>query len=291
MILDGAPVAGITSPKIRALLAYLALEAEEAHSRESLAELLWPDRRPGVAAQNLRQALSRLGKVLPPGAAPLVLADRHALQFNRASPHRVDVIEFMEQIEATRAHTHRQIEHCRRCAGRLATAASLYRGELLHGVIADSPQLDEWSLLKREWLRREALGALEVLADHWLWLRDYRRAYRTAWRLVELYAWREAGHRKVMRALAGMGRRSEALAQYESLRRILRLDLGVEPAARAPIYTSRSRAGSRAAGPQQLETKSCQWPAVCPRCIRPSWGGPNSCPRFPNVSISPVATC
>ncbi|MGD8586414.1 MAG: BTAD domain-containing putative transcriptional regulator, partial [Chloroflexota bacterium] len=41
--------------------------------------------------------------------------------------------------------------------------------------------------------------------------------------------WHEEGYRQLMRALDGMGLRSDALAQYESCREILKSELGVEP--------------------------------------------------------------
>ena len=43
VLLDGEPVTGFDSDKVRALLAYLALEADRPHRREKLAGLLWPD--------------------------------------------------------------------------------------------------------------------------------------------------------------------------------------------------------------------------------------------------------
>jgi DNA-binding SARP family transcriptional activator len=41
--LAGEPVTSFESDKVRALLAYLAVEADRPHRRESLAGLLWPD--------------------------------------------------------------------------------------------------------------------------------------------------------------------------------------------------------------------------------------------------------
>ena len=41
--LDGAPVSGFAYTKVRALLAYLAIEAERPQTRAYLAALLWPD--------------------------------------------------------------------------------------------------------------------------------------------------------------------------------------------------------------------------------------------------------
>ncbi|MGD9146963.1 MAG: alpha/beta hydrolase, partial [Anaerolineae bacterium] len=42
--LDGKPVTSFESDKVRALLAYLAVEVGQPHRREKLAGLLWPDR-------------------------------------------------------------------------------------------------------------------------------------------------------------------------------------------------------------------------------------------------------
>ena len=43
VIVDEAAVSGFASDKVRALLAYLAVEAGQPQRREKLAGLLWPD--------------------------------------------------------------------------------------------------------------------------------------------------------------------------------------------------------------------------------------------------------
>ena len=61
--MEGVPIAGFESQKVRALLVYLALEADCPHTREELAGLLWPNhdsrmkqfpnsRKPSVSIQN-----------------------------------------------------------------------------------------------------------------------------------------------------------------------------------------------------------------------------------------------
>ena len=54
--LDGTPVTHFESARVRALLALLAAEAERPHTREAIAELLWPERPPGAALADLRHA-------------------------------------------------------------------------------------------------------------------------------------------------------------------------------------------------------------------------------------------
>src|SRR5262245_56823700 len=53
-----------TSKKLAALLAYLACTAPQAHSRDKLMTLLWGSHFDAQARQNLRQALTRLRRVL-----------------------------------------------------------------------------------------------------------------------------------------------------------------------------------------------------------------------------------
>src|SRR5262245_42470236 len=54
----------LTSKKLAALLAYLACTAPQAHSRDKLMTLLWGSHFEAQARQNLRQALTRLRRVL-----------------------------------------------------------------------------------------------------------------------------------------------------------------------------------------------------------------------------------
>src|SRR5688500_4719531 len=58
----GGVAIDIAARKTRALLAYLALSAGQAHSREKLAALLWSDRGDKQAHSSLRQALVELGR-------------------------------------------------------------------------------------------------------------------------------------------------------------------------------------------------------------------------------------
>ncbi len=54
------PTATLESDKSRALLAYLAVESAQAHRRDVLVGLLWPDSPEEVARRNLRQAIYSL---------------------------------------------------------------------------------------------------------------------------------------------------------------------------------------------------------------------------------------
>src|SRR5215216_4451151 len=94
--LDGRSVAGFDYDKVRALLAYLAVEADRAHRRAVLAGLLWPDQLEQAAHNSLRQALATLRRAIADQAAaiPFLHITREAIQFNLASDSALDVAAF-----------------------------------------------------------------------------------------------------------------------------------------------------------------------------------------------------
>jgi predicted ATPase/DNA-binding SARP family transcriptional activator len=243
--LDGQPVTGFKSNKVRALLAYLAVEADRPHRREVLAGLLWPDWPDRDAMSSLRYTLSDLRQAIGDREAdpPYLLISRETLQFNQASGHWLDVAAFTELVAGDRGHPH-ITEH-------LAEAVGLVHGDFLEGfTVGDSPVFEEWVLLTRERLARQVSSALHELAAIHERRGEYGQAQAWAWRQLELEPWDEAAHQALMRALALGGQRSAALAQYESCRRVLAEELGVEPGEETTRWYQQIRDGKlRAPGP------------------------------------------
>ena len=91
-------ITNFKSNKVRALLAYLAVEADKLHRRESLAGLLWPDWPNRDALSNLRYTLSDLRNAIGDRASdpPFLTISRESLQFNLISNFQVDVRDFVE---------------------------------------------------------------------------------------------------------------------------------------------------------------------------------------------------
>jgi DNA-binding SARP family transcriptional activator len=220
--LDGEPAIGFESDKVRALLAYLAVEADRPHSRDKLAGLLWPEWPDRDARNNLRYALSNLRQVIKDREAtpPFLHISRQSIQFNGDSDAWNDVITVDRLLKAPRP-TVQELEE----------TVDLYRGEFLEGFsIGDSVPFEEWVLFKREQLNRQMLSALRHLAATYEERGEYSRALPYAWRQVELEPWQEQAHRQLMRLLALNGQRGAALAQYETCRQALAEELDVEPA-------------------------------------------------------------
>ena len=231
-VLDETVVSGFRSNKNRALLAYLAAEAGQVFSRDALAGLFWPDQPEDAARLNLRQSLFRLGQLLHRGnpRPPFLNITRQDVSFDPASDHWLDIVTFSNLIKTCQTHTHPGRAACAPCAARLTQAMAIYQAEFMSGFFLEgSIAFEEWMLLKREWLRHQALSALGDLAAYHLEQGALEEAYRFARRRIELDAYNEDAYRQAMLALAQAGRRSEALAQFEICSKLLDDELGVEP--------------------------------------------------------------
>jgi DNA-binding SARP family transcriptional activator len=153
--LDGQPMTGLHSDKVRALLFYLAVEADRRpdghlrpHRRESLAGLLWPDYPERSARTNLSNALSNLRTALGDreADAPYFHVSREAIQFCVQSDCWMDAAAFGNLVEC----------------GNWEEAIDLYRGPFLEGFsLSDSPPFEQWTLVVRERLQRQMMAALE----------------------------------------------------------------------------------------------------------------------------------
>ena len=207
--LDGQPLRGFESDKVRALLAYLAVESDRAHSREKLAALLWPEAADDHAHACFNQALYNLRSVLGERQAPqpFLTISRQAVQLNPQCDCRVDVNTFGELLEQCVRHAHPRRETCAECAARLEQAAALYRGDFLEGFnLANSIPYDEWAMVAREQLHQQLLSALAELTAYYEGQGEVSRALGYARRFVELDPLWEAGLRSLLRMLALDGR-------------------------------------------------------------------------------------
>ena len=212
---NGRPIIHFRSANTQGLLAYLALEADRAHARDSLATLFWPDQPTATARHNLRQTLYQLRRLLEPADPPFLLITRQTVQFNRSADCDLDVARFLDGLERRN----------------LAVAETLYAGDLLAGFNCDSPLFEAWARRQQERLHRLALTALHELTAQRLQQGGdaYAAALVAARRQLELEPWRETAHRQLMEALARMGDRPAALAQFETCAAVLAEELGISP--------------------------------------------------------------
>ena len=247
--IDDAPVTTFEYAKVRALLAYLAVESQRPHPRAELATLLWPEQPERSARGSLSQALLTLRNALGDKTAdqPLLLADAQSVQLDPRSAVAVDVTQFLSSLRASEAHAHRSRRTCAACSEHLRQALGLYRGNFLADVsIADSAVFEEWALLQREHLLQRAMSALERLAEQAQWRGAYNEALTYAQRLVALEPLLEVNQRTLMRLLVLNGETTAALAQYKQLQTLLAHELAIEPEEMTAALFNQIRRGDTA---------------------------------------------
>ncbi|MGD8699471.1 MAG: AAA family ATPase, partial [Gemmatimonadales bacterium] len=197
------------SRKHFALLAYLALNADRAHRRERLVNLLWSDSDSSKARHSLSQALYAVRRLLN-GAVHIEGEDLEI----RSDGLQVDALELERLLQS----------------GDPEAAADLYRGEFLEGFWVPGAQgFEEWAGRERARVGALARDALRCAVKSSRDRCDWVEVRRQAERLVQLDPFDEAAHAELMRALWMLGDRAVALEHFESLKRVLADELHAGP--------------------------------------------------------------
>jgi TolB-like protein len=224
---DGTPLE-VTGKKIQGLLGYLAVESARPHSREQLAALLWSETGDERARHNLRQALSKVRR----SYGPLISSTGEALALDLGQCS-VDAREFDRLARSEDV-------------GDLARCMELYRDDLLDGLVLREALYDEWLLGAQHQFRRTACDAIERLASKLPALDRADEAVAVLNRRIAMDPACEPAHRHLMELFERIGRRSDALRQYQFLSEALDRELSTEPSAETRATYERIRAGSGA---------------------------------------------
>jgi DNA-binding SARP family transcriptional activator len=233
LVRGGRTLALPASRKSRALLAFLVVTARP-HLRESLCDLLWVG--PDDPRAALRWSLTKIRSLVDTGKTARLAADRERVAFESAAAS-VDLFEARRLVgdpaEAPRATT-----------DALVRAAALFRGELLAGLdLPDCYRYHEWCVAEREGVRALRVSILSALIERLAGTPEAALVHaRTR---VSIDPLSEAAHVDVVVLLTRLGRKREALAQYETCARILAAELGTKPSPR--LIQARSLVGVPAA--------------------------------------------
>jgi DNA-binding SARP family transcriptional activator len=194
-----------------------------------------------MARRNLTKALTNLRQLLE----PYLLIERHSVAFNHQAAAAVDVVIFLAAVEGSAVL---EPDDPGRDLAPLRQAVSLYRADFLEGFyVKNALEFEEWALGQREYLRELMLQALRRLTGQSARLEaDPAVALAYCRRWLRLEAWQEEAHRQMMLLLARSGQRDAALAQYETCRRLLAEELGVEPMPETTALYERLKAAGTA---------------------------------------------
>jgi predicted ATPase/DNA-binding SARP family transcriptional activator len=203
--------------KSRTLVKVLALAPEQRMHRDRLLDLLWPDRGAAAAANNLHQALHVARRELveaQDGEGVLALRDGLAL-LHADGAVDTDVRRFRRL--AAQAWDTRDLDD-------LGAAVDAYTGELL-----PEDRFEDWTSGPRDDLIQAFCDLSVAHAAECARTGRPGVAFESLRRAVDADPLHEPAARMSMRLLADQGRRSEALALYERLRRDLTETYGTDP--------------------------------------------------------------
>ena len=187
--------------------------------REQLQDLLWPELDRGAASANLRKAVYHARRALETVGGSHLLVSSADSVWLLSDGLCVDVDLFRRIVGRARRNADEQ--EYRRAVG-------IYGGELL-----PDDRYEEWTTAPRAELAADHLSVLEELAGLLGSRGGLTEAADIARLAVAADPLREENSVALMRLLALAGRRVDALAVFDQLKRTLDVELGAEPGAEA----------------------------------------------------------
>ena len=227
-VVDGGRVVDVGGVRQRALLAILLTRANQVVPRDNLVDALFGEE-PREAAANLVQVyVSRLRKGLEPErerrSGGSVVVTRAPGYLIRAGPEELDLLRFERLVEeGRRALAGGEAETA---AARLHEALGLWRGPAL----ADFAY-EEFASVESARLEELRVAAIEDRVDADLALGEHAALTGELQALVTEHPLRERLRGQLMLALYRSGRQAEALETFQTGRRELVEELGLEPSA------------------------------------------------------------
>ncbi|MGB7195622.1 MAG: AAA family ATPase [Collimonas pratensis] len=202
--------------KLALLLAYLALEPR-AHTRESLADLLWPELDEYDAKANLRRALFNMQQAFAQAQLEksLLHVDRNVIHLAKER-FLVDADEFenWEKID---------------CIKLVDQQLGLYRGPLLDGIFTVGERLTNWLQLRRTQYEQKNILLLEhaiVLHAH---SGEFDTLERRCRQLISVDFFNELAHSHLIRMYLETGNAVAARKIYSSYCNMTQQHFGTSP--------------------------------------------------------------
>lgn len=218
----GALTGSATQRHRRALLAVLATSHADGVPRDKLMALLWPERDHDRARKLLNQAVYALRQAL---GGDVILSGADSLRLNNRTVW-CDVLAFEEGIST----------------GELDRAVALYTGPFLDGFfLSGAAEFERWVDRERDRWAVAYASALESVASAAEERGDLGAAVNWWKRRAAEDPYDSRVALRLMQALEASGNPAGALQQAAIHERLLREDLGIEPAADASALAERLR--------------------------------------------------
>ncbi len=213
-VVDDGRIVPLDRRRLRALLAFLLLHANELVTSDRLIDEVWGPDPPKTAGASLQNYVSRLRKAIGTDA----IVSQPPGYVLRVDPERFDLARFERLTAEARGAEPRER------AEKLRAALALWRGPALDDLAFEPFARDEVGRLEEA-----RLAALEDCIDAELEIGRDGDLVGELEQLVEEHPLRERFRAQLMRSLYRAGRQADALAAFQSAREVLVEELGLEP--------------------------------------------------------------
>ena len=264
---SGPAIITVSRPKLKALLALLALSAGRTVPIDEIISVLWGERAPRSAPSQVQVYVTQLRQLLEPTRGPRRPPDRVV---RSADGYRLQVRDEESDAAAFRQATARAAKSFQ--DGNTDAATLLYAdalGSWRGSVLADVPLLSHHP--EAVALARRRIDAALAFAD----LAEDRDTQVRATRWLQELALDEPLHEalaaRLMLVLAASGEQATALALYDRIRARLDEELGVDPGdelQEAHLRVLRQQTGSAGAGTSAAGSPGAPVPAQLPFGLR-----------------------
>jgi DNA-binding SARP family transcriptional activator/tetratricopeptide (TPR) repeat protein len=244
----------VGSGRARFVLATLLLNAGRLTTTDRLVDAVWDDP-PTTARAQLHNLISAVRRTLGAAGAGLIVTRPTGYELHLGE-HGLDVLVFRDLVDRGR-RAGGGGDH-ERAAALFADALALWRGPALADVadaLADGT---------RQLLDEERVTAAEARLSALLASSRHDDVLRELDPLLGDHPYRERLHEIRMAALAGAGRRTDALSAYRQLFRLFADDLGVEPGPALRDLEQRILRGDAPATTPEVAPPPRQLPAGSP---------------------------
>lgn len=224
-LVDGENSTFISAQKLEILLVTLLVRADHVVTTDQLMGEIWGDRLPRRATAGLHVYISELRKLLHrAGRTDGPILTRSPGYMLVRGDDDIDAETFLELTERARKHMREQrLEEACEC---FEAGLALWCGPVL-GDIGIGPIVSSFATR----LSETRTDCMEMLVDAQLQLGRHRELVGLLYSLTAENPLREAFHRQLMLALYRSERQADALKAYQSARKTLIDELGLEPCA------------------------------------------------------------
>ncbi len=214
-----------TTKRARDIFCYIATSRHRRVEKETLIEAFWGEAELNVIEKNFHPTISHVRKALNSRQTlkqNFLLYRDGSYQLNSELTYSIDTEEFSHFVaEAEKAMREKDND---RLWENIEAAHRLYRGDFMAGIYED------WAEELRGFYREQHARVLKSMAKFAFREKSWAKALSFASEILRQDPYREDVHTLIMRVYAAQNKRSAAKKQYDKLQKLLKDELGVQPA-------------------------------------------------------------